>query len=200
MDTKVAQTPEDKHHPAERQRRGEVLNYILRTFVIYHFVKVEGEVGMERTRWGGNQRGNIGSAVLRRVGLQGVNWSEYLVPYASSSLIFRFHCEGRILCTIFGLLFWHILFADVPGAFETPYQCAPLDIAEDCFYHAREGLIKDRLNEIEQGNARRILEKIDDKYRPKGTWCVGVRWDLFEKQDLLEIIDVSNFQFASCEC
>lgn len=89
------------------------------------------------------------------------------------------------------MLFWDVLFADVPGAFETPYQSAPLDIAEDCFYHAREGLIKDRLTEIEQGKARKILEKTDDEHRPSGTWCVGVRWDMFEKQDLLEIVDVS---------
>jgi len=90
------------------------------------------------------------------------------------------------------LLFWDILFADVPGAFETPYQSAPLDIAEDCFYYAREGLISDRLTEIEQGKARGILKKIDDENRPKGTWCVGVRWDMFEQQDLLEIVDVSD--------
>jgi fanconi-associated nuclease 1 len=114
-----------------------------------------------------------------------------IVRYVILSLVFRFHSEGRIVCTIFGLLFWDILFADVPGAFETPYQSAPLDIAEDCFYHAREGLIKDRLTKIEQGNARKILEKVDDEHRSKGTWCVGVRWDMFAKQDLLEIVDVS---------
>jgi hypothetical protein len=80
----------------------------------------------------------------------------------------------------------------VPGAFETPYQSAPLDIAEDCFYYAREGLIRDRLTEIERGSARELLNKIDDQHRPRGTWCVGVRWDMFEKQDLLEIVDVSD--------
>ena len=125
--------------------------------------------------------------------------SNYCPAYLLTSG-FRFHCEGRIVCTIFGLLFWDILFADVPGAFETPYQSAPLDIAEDCFYYAREGLIQDRLTEIEQGNARRILTQIDDKHRPRGTWCVGVRWDMFEKQDLLEIVDVSHPISLGTEC
>lgn len=98
---------------------------------------------------------------------------------------------------MFGLLFWDILFADIPGAFETEYQSAPLDIAEDCFYYAREGLIKERLAEIEQGKARQILEKIDEEHRAKGTLCVGVRWDLFTKQDLLEIVDVSHAVYLS---
>lgn len=95
------------------------------------------------------------------------------------------------MCTLFGLLFWDIIFADIPGAFETPYQSAPLDIAEDCFYYAREGLIQARLDEIAQGQAHEILEKVDDEHRTRGTWCVGVRWELFQKQDLLEIVDVS---------
>ena len=102
-----------------------------------------------------------------------------------------FHCEGRILCTIFGLLFWDILFADVPGAFETPYQSTPLDIAEESFYHAREELIERRLTEIMSGQAEQISEAVDDRYRENKTWGVGVQWDLFEKQHLLEITHVS---------
>jgi hypothetical protein len=45
----------------------------------------------------------------------------------------RFHAEGSIVTTIFGLLFWDVIFADVPGVFETPYQSAPLDLGEDTF-------------------------------------------------------------------
>ena len=44
-----------------------------------------------------------------------------------------FHAEGSIVTTIFGLLFWDVFFADVPGVFETPYQSAPLDLGEDTF-------------------------------------------------------------------
>ena len=93
---------------------------------------------------------------------------------------------------IFGLLFWDIIFAPVPGAFETPFQSAPLDIAEDTFYFTRSALIEKRLGEIEDGQANEILENIDDRCRPKGVWCVGVRWDAFGKQDLLEVVKVSR--------
>lgn len=92
---------------------------------------------------------------------------------------------------LYGLLFWDIIFADVPGAFETPYQSAPLDIADDTFYYARQELIDERLHELkEEGRARDIVASIDAEHREKGTWCVGVRWDAFERDDLLDIVDV----------
>ena len=33
------------------------------------------------------------------------------------------------------------------------------------------------------------MERHDDKYRAKETWCVGVRWDLCPKQDLVEVVE-----------
>jgi fanconi-associated nuclease 1 len=104
----------------------------------------------------------------------------------------RFHCESRIVTTLFGLLFWDILFADVPGALETPWQSAPMDIAEDSFFFARREMIERRLSEIEAGAGPAVLSRFDDQHREHGTLCVGVQWDLFEKRDLVEIADVSS--------
>jgi hypothetical protein len=78
----------------------------------------------------------------------------------------------------------------VQGAFETAFQDRPLDMNEDSFYYARQDLIEQRLLEIKDGMARSILEKHDDKHREKKTLCVGVQWDMCEKQDLLEIVEV----------
>ena len=101
------------------------------------------------------------------------------------------------MTTLFGLLFWDIIFANIPGAFETAYQVAPLDIAEDTFYTSREELFRARLQELEQpGRAAEIIESAYDHYGPTetatATVCVGVRWDLFTKQDLLELVSVSG--------
>lgn len=104
----------------------------------------------------------------------------------------RFHCEGRIVTTIFGLLFWDIIFAPVPGAFETEFQVAPLDIGEDTFYTVREDLFQARLAEIKEGNAVRILSDTYDEHQPTQTTCVGVRWDLFERDHLVGIVKVSH--------
>ena len=116
-------------------------------------------------------------------------------PYSSAiqrinEWIGRLHSESRILTTIFSLLFWDIIFADVPGAFETPYQTAPLDLAEDTFYYARKETIEARLKAIRDGNAREILEGHDDQQREKQTMCTGVRWDICDKADLVEIVEV----------
>ncbi|KAH9484539.1 Fanconi-associated nuclease 1-like protein [Psilocybe cubensis] len=100
-----------------------------------------------------------------------------------------FHCETRILTTIFALLFWDIIFADVPGAFETMYQEAPLDMFEETFKDARKDLIDRRLDEIRNGNWRDIAEKHDNAYREKKTWCIGVNWDLCTREELLDILE-----------
>ena len=92
--------------------------------------------------------------------------------------------------TLFGLLFWDIIFADIPGAFETPYQHAPLDIAEDTFYYARQELVDKRLDALKAGHGPEILEQVFEEHAAKKTWCVGVQWDLFEKADLLDITKV----------
>jgi len=66
-----------------------------------------------------------------------------------------------------------------------------MDIAEDSFYFARQDLIENRLKEIEAGESRSIIEAVDLQHRDKGTLCAGVRWDLFIREDLLDIVDVS---------
>ncbi len=80
----------------------------------------------------------------------------------------------------------------VPGAFETPFQSAPLDIASECFYFARRDAIEERLTEIQNGKAPEILARVDDEHREKATMCVGVRWDLYDKSDLVQIVTVSH--------
>lgn len=40
--------------------------------------------------------------------------------------------------TLFALLFWDIMFANISGALETPFQDAPLDLCEDMFYYAQK--------------------------------------------------------------
>ena len=131
-----------------------------------------------------------GKSTWKGQGEEIVNVETYALQHYESLGYKGYHCEGRIVTTLFGLLFWDIIFAPIPGAFETPYQTAPLDIFEDTFYHAREELIEKRLDEIRENNARKIIQNVDDEHRERGTWCLGVRWDLFTKEDLLEIAEV----------
>jgi len=100
-----------------------------------------------------------------------------------------FHAEGRIVSTLFTLLFFDILYMPIPGAFETKYQTAPLDLSYDTFYASRRDAIEDRLAQLRTGEGPRIITEVDDRERENQTWCVGVRWDMFQKSDLVEIAE-----------
>ncbi|TFK20357.1 hypothetical protein FA15DRAFT_696981 [Coprinopsis marcescibilis] len=110
-----------------------------------------------------------------------------------------FHAETSILTTIFALLFWDIIFANVRGAFETEYQSAPLDIVDsDSFYFARKELIEARLEELRQGKGVEILQRHYALYGKDNTWCIGVRWDICGEQDLVDILQgLGGKQIAS---
>ncbi|KAI0333539.1 hypothetical protein GY45DRAFT_1344002 [Cubamyces sp. BRFM 1775] len=109
-----------------------------------------------------------------------------------------YHCEGRIVTTLFGLLFWDVIFAPIPGVFETRYQAAPLDLAEDTFYYARQALADARVAEIEAGRAAEILERTYDAHT--GVLCVGVRWDLFPKEDLVALVKCMDARALAVIC
>lgn len=108
------------------------------------------------------------------------------------AIVHRMHTEGSIIACLFSLLFWDILFAPIPGAFETPYQTAPLDLWEDSFYFSREEAIRSRISEIELGDGVKILKMVDERERPKNTWCIGVKWDKFSQSSLTEIVEASQ--------
>ena len=47
------------------------------------------------------------------------------------------HCEGSPVITLFGILFWKVIFANIPNVFLSPYQDAPLDLKFLDFFHNR---------------------------------------------------------------
>ncbi|KAG1899850.1 uncharacterized protein F5891DRAFT_1189320 [Suillus fuscotomentosus] len=98
------------------------------------------------------------------------------------------HSETRIITTLFGILFWDIIFLPIPGAFETPFQTAPLDIAEDAFYHARRDPIETRLKELEDGRGEEIVNRVEAEHRARKTWCVGVDWELVLEGEIVKIV------------
>ncbi|ORX54373.1 hypothetical protein DM01DRAFT_348229 [Hesseltinella vesiculosa] len=111
------------------------------------------------------------------------------------------HAENGVISMLFALLFWDIIFAPIPGAFETPYQTAPLDIGTDAFYIERVSLIHDREELISQ-DIRAALDLIktnDDLQRPLNTMCAGVNWN-YEQKDLLEVAECIGSHALACLC
>lgn len=44
------------------------------------------------------------------------------------------HSEGGVWATLWGLLMWNVLFADVADSLRTPFQTSPLDLSTPSFY------------------------------------------------------------------
>lgn len=138
---------------------------------------------------------NVETLALQWYENQGFKGYVYLLPFSPSTLTIvqcrSIYSETRIIATLFGILFWDIIFLPIPGAFETPFQTAPLDIAEDSFYHARRDPIETRLKELEDGRGEEIVNRVEAEHRQRKTWCIGVDWELVEGGEILEIVRVS---------
>ncbi|KAG9446705.1 hypothetical protein H6P81_012833 [Aristolochia fimbriata] len=96
------------------------------------------------------------------------------------------HTESGIWMTIFGLLMWDIIFADVPDVFQTKFQTAPLDLPTDSFYTSREGLIESQLEKIFNGMAEEML--IISWESNFSTACLGVNWARHSLDDLRAVV------------
>ncbi|KAH7399445.1 VRR-NUC domain-containing protein [Pyrenochaeta sp. MPI-SDFR-AT-0127] len=98
-----------------------------------------------------------------------------------------YHSEGGIVRTLFAYLFFDVLFTYIPNVFQTPYQTCPLDLHTDAFYPSRISEINARLNEISNGDAPTIMQKIYDEHHERKTCVVGLDWT-YDILDLLEIV------------
>jgi Fanconi-associated nuclease 1 len=97
-----------------------------------------------------------------------------------------YHSEGGIVRTLFAYLFFDVLFTYVPNVFQTPYQTCPLDLHTDAFYPSRISEINARLNEISNGDAPAIIQRIYDNHHERRTCVVGLDWT-YDVLDLVEI-------------
>lgn len=110
-----------------------------------------------------------------------------------------YHSEGGIVRTLFGYLFYDILFTYIPNVFQTPYQTCPLDLHTDAFYPSRSSLIAHRLASISNGSAIDILRSVYDQHHEKQTCIVGIDWSFFI-DDLQEIVQCFAPEALSTVC
>lgn len=55
----------------------------------------------------------------------------------------------------------------------------------------RRPAINDRLAAVARGEAVTFLKETDERERPLNTWAVGINWERFSQEDLVEIVEVS---------
>ncbi|KAF7176028.1 hypothetical protein CNMCM7691_001203 [Aspergillus felis] len=110
-----------------------------------------------------------------------------------------YHAEGGIVRTLFGYLFYDILFTYVPNVFQTPFQTCPLDLHTDAFYPSRASEINHRLVEITNGAAERIIRDVHERESTKQTCAIGIDWS-FELDDLVEIVQCFRGEALAAIC
>ena len=89
--------------------------------------------------------------------------------------------ENLFFTTIAGILFWDIIFADIPDVFLTPFQDAPLDFLSDEFHPRRRDLLEARLETIASGDLSLLSLHYKEHY---GRQARGVSWSAFSLKAL----------------
>ncbi|KAF9037410.1 hypothetical protein BDZ89DRAFT_443457 [Hymenopellis radicata] len=129
-------------------------------------------------------------------GKQKEELAEPMLPEYEAEAIQLYQKEGyevlagkEIVTTIFGTLMHDVLFTDVPSAFQSQHQCAPLDTADpESFFASRKDIVATRLKTIAQGKGRDLFEEGYEFVKDKDLSIVGVRWDLYKVEDLFQIV------------
>ncbi|KFZ38490.1 hypothetical protein HR45_03415 [Shewanella mangrovi] len=98
-----------------------------------------------------------------------------VVEHFRAQGVSAFFCENSLLCGLFGLAFWDIIFAPIVGAFDNPYQRAPRDMYHSSFVDERRDLIDLRMVELKAGNYQAIEQHFATKQGISNDW---VNWPL----------------------
>jgi hypothetical protein len=89
------------------------------------------------------------------------------------------HLENRFPLALFGLAFWDVVFAPVPGAFANAYQLGPIDLFWEDFAKIRAAAIERRVTELTSRGALR--DRIADTWnRKNGVNNALVAWDTID--------------------
>jgi hypothetical protein len=89
------------------------------------------------------------------------------------------YVENGLMNTLFGLAFWRQIFAEIPGAFDNPYQGVPRDMYDENFSRRRAHAIGRRLDELRNGNIR---EELTSAYQLYFNYqCHWTHWSLVDE-------------------
>ncbi len=94
----------------------------------------------------------------------------------------------KIWRTIFGLLFWDVVYAQLPDVFWTNFQRAPCDVYTDSFYANRRAAVDARLKAIREDfdEVLAAAKGVWEDHTERRTQSV-VDWSLFEEFSDMEV-------------
>ena len=89
--------------------------------------------------------------------------------------------ENGYMGTLAAMLCWDLIFAPLPGVFQTPYQHGPLDFYSRSFFTDREQLFARRLAQIAAMDSQTLTAEFKQTYREKqGVICGLGNTSVFE--------------------
>lgn len=75
------------------------------------------------------------------------------------------HCEGAFPITLFGVLFWNEIYnGDIPGAFVSLYQDAPMDLFGSEFYENRKKQFDTKLQIIRKFDSEVLSKHLKNEF------------------------------------
>ncbi|MFT5563158.1 MAG: hypothetical protein ACJAYE_001774 [Candidatus Azotimanducaceae bacterium] len=91
------------------------------------------------------------------------------------------YVENGLLPGLFGLYFWDVIFAPIPGVFFNPFQRGPADLFSEQFLTARQVVIEQRLEAL--GDVVAVEQKIRQTFIEKfGTANHFVMWRMLDQE------------------
>lgn len=96
------------------------------------------------------------------------------------------HGENLIANSLFGMLFWDIIYASVPDAFRSQDQVAPLDLDTPHFYASRKGLIDTRLSLMSTWNEAMLQKELERVWQQHVGQDSLVAWYAFKNLNFLK--------------
>ncbi len=91
-------------------------------------------------------------------------------------------CENTLYSTLFGLLFWDVVFAPLDGMFQHPFQDAPLDYRTEYFHGHRAERIAARMEALAGVDIAEEVLAAHAVHAPRR--CRGVAWEALEPEVL----------------
>lgn len=119
-----------------------------------------------------------------------VSVEELGIEYYNKLGYFGLHSEGSIYRYCFVLLFWDIIYEDIPNVFHNKFQHFPLDLdCEELFYKNRKAIIDKRLKHISEMKSEELKKEIYNSYMNCKDYTVPSM--NFDKYPIEEIIRIS---------
>ncbi|WXL26187.1 VRR-NUC domain-containing protein [Ectopseudomonas mendocina] len=95
-----------------------------------------------------------------------------------------YYVENTLICSLFGLLCWDVIFAPLPGAFFHPFHSGPVDLYSPEFYQRRAELFEHSLRRLDSNDYKDLIrQRYQDKF---GIQSPFVFWSVLD-ETLLEL-------------